>query len=490
MSFPLNICLFYNKMAFCCSRLFSYIRIILFIFSHLVYFINQVMQNKSLFNISVPVKILVTAIAFFFFNSGVVKASVIDPYEEQKNAMDAVNVAIRAIKRTNLKAVLSSLNQLQQIPYDQVADPLSILHAFVNGIGDGRENFMFLALKNAIFIEMRRMAQQVFQAVVKREKFVTPRTKAATLEKLNGFRKVLDPRNEPCASVMKNIDYIICVVDVLPENDSIAWDSLRVVASIVQAVAQKKISALKDAAAIIYQRGKELYEGTLLTQISAVEVLGISFLEQGDRRAFNQLVTFYNSTKLPAVQYEILKIFGKLTRMHYGNEPGGNRYGMKDDAYKAFTILLEAVQSTKFFPFPKLWWVRCAAAEELTLLEYRLKDANARKTVQRYLQELAVKEEKQAKKILRRLSRKVGQESTSDYVLCALNNSQDVYAIVSLQAQLETTKEVVKSNDQMLEEIYKDQKEILKLLKRSTIQTVTKKANTSSRRRRTVKSVR
>ncbi|MCP3659118.1 MAG: hypothetical protein GY830_01890 [Bacteroidetes bacterium] len=363
-----------------------------------------------------------------------IKNEVPAKYEFQKEAMNYVSLIINAIKKTDYEKAIFGLRQLKTIDFSNVASPLSLLYELINGIGDGREDFLVLGFKHVLFSEIRRIAQNVFQNVVNKKRYVALNTKNNTLERLKSFKKNLDPKREACAGVIKNIDYIIAVVEKLPENNSKIWELLVFTSNIISVITKKDSDALKNILKTIHQKSKQIYFGNLLNQITIIEATAQLILNSNHPELFEELLYFYKNTNIPEVKYEIIKAFGKISRMYYGGDINNKNFA--DPAYKSFEMLLKIANSSKTLSISSLWWLRCAAAEELILLEHKLKDQNAKRTVERYLKDLQKKEEKKSKKILFKIGKKIGKDSSNEYVLCVLKNRNQIYNIKLIKDSL------------------------------------------------------
>ncbi len=389
-------------------------------------------------------------------------------YEFQKNAMKHVSLIINAIKKTDYDKAISGLRQLKTINFDNVTSPLSLLYDLINGIGDGREDFLVLGFKHVLFLEIRRIAQNVFQTIVKQKKYVSINTKNNTLERLKSIKKNLDPRKEACAGIMKDIDYIIAVVEKLPENNSEIWELLIFTSNLISIITKKDTDALKSILKTVHKKTKQIYFGNLLNQITIIEATSEILLNYNHPELFNELLYFYKNTNIPEVKYEIIKTFGKISRMYYGGDINNKKFA--DPAYKSFELLLKVVNSQKTLSIASLWWIRCAAAEELILLEHKLKDPNAKKTVERYLKELQKKEESKNKKFLFRIGKKIGKDSSSEYVLCVLKNREQIYNMKLINDSLKNinseNNKVYLSMEDMLIKSLENQNVIIEKLKK------------------------
>ncbi len=386
-------------------------------------------------------------------------------HDLQKLAMSYVSTVIDGIKTTDYNKSIWGLSQINNLPFERISSPLSLLYDLVNGIGEGREDFMILSFKNLFFLNLRKISQGVFRSVVKNKKYVSPETRDSTMKKLKSLRNNLDPKKEACSSILNNIDYVINVVEILPQNGSIVWESFKFLYCAIMVVAKKDVESLKYILKTIYNKSKALYSSSLLNQITVVEALSNAILSQNRTELFKKIIEIYKNTKLPGVKYNILKLCGKITREYYSGNIKNEEFS--DIAYKSFELLLNAASTNKNFPLPAFWQIRCGAAEELILLENRLKDVNAKKTVNRYLKNLEKKESYHANKFLNKLGRKIGTGSAHAYVLNVLRNREQIYTmnIVREQAESIEIEAVDNSYSGILERLLKNQNKILELLK-------------------------
>lgn len=386
-----------------------------------------------------------------------------DRHNTQKEAMEYVQTVKEGIQSTDYPKVMWGLQQLSSVSFDKVTSPLSLVYDLVAALENGREDFMVLELKKMFTLQLRKVVQEIFLTIVKAEKYVTEDTKKNTLAKLTAFKNLLDPHKEPCISILQDFEYCINIISLLDENKSKKAEAASFVYNAIQVAVNKDVNALQALGEMVFDKLKTAYQKSLAEQIAAVEALGNMAIQTGDKKAFEELLTIYKNTKFGEVQYEAIRIFGKIARLHYGGNKDNKMFD--DVAYPCFSILIEAIKPTPLFELKTNQSLpRVAATEELILLENRL-DKSSQKTLATYLGQLKATEQEKLKSKKRIIGGKIGVTKNTTKVLCALDNSGEVFRLAFIEGEANWT--APEDTNQKLEKILKKQEEILGILVKS-----------------------
>ena len=144
-----------------------------------------------------------------FGEEGKINLSFAEKTKLQKEVMLYTRSVINGIKNTDYKKTIWGLSKLAESDLDNIIAPLSISYELINGISNGREDFMNIGFKDLYFKQLKKISQQIFKSVIKNRTYVSEQTKKKTINRLKDFRKNLNPSKEACSSAMSNINYII-----------------------------------------------------------------------------------------------------------------------------------------------------------------------------------------------------------------------------------------------------------------------------------------
>ena len=285
--------------------------------------------------------------------------------------MTYVQNILKGIKTTDFTLAMDNLKLLKQIPFEKLSAPLSLLYDLINGISDGREDFINSGFRELLYHDIRLVAQQVFISIASSHKYVSKKTKSKTLDTLFKLQKNLNPNNDICHQAFLNLQYAIFVIEALPENKDVVWDSLMLLFTTLKIIATRDGESIKYFSEVILNNLNEIKNKSILEQISIVDSLEYIILEKKQINKFKKIYNLYLTTNSIYVKSKIILFMGKLCRLYYG---GYLSQDFSNIAYKSFTKLLEIVSSRSKVVVDKSWLIKCSALEMLILLENRLKD--------------------------------------------------------------------------------------------------------------------
>lgn len=370
----------------------------------------------------------------------------------------------QGVIKTHYAQVLGALQKLDDaavLPTDQLVDPLTPLYELLKSLNvEGREYFLVPELKLYIAQVARRFAQRIYVSVHKKKQPVAKATKANMLKRLKTTLSLLNPKQMPVAPVISHIRYVQAVVENLPDNTNQLKEDAQLLFSLVQLAIEPDIAAGGAILQTIVEKGKQIYRGKMVAEVTAAEVLGKQVIAQAAPQTLAALDELYETSKFQETKYAVIRVWGQITRTYYGSpatqpvDPQASK-----QAYTAYNRLIKIAKSKDIVSSP--WYIQCAAITELMLLQHLL-GPPFDKIVGQYLEEITVLTPKQssAGRFLRLWNRGKGQLSTQ--VQCLLEHRDIVFRMGNLEYY-----EVVMPQDDTsaaLERIEQQQKRIMKHL--------------------------
>jgi hypothetical protein len=392
-------------------------------------------------------------------------------YSIQSKATELAQYVGQSVIKTNYGHLVRALQQLddaQLLPVDQLVDPLTPLYELTKALNvAGREYFLVPELKLYIAQVAYRFAQRMYLSVYEKKRPVAAETKTAMLKHLDTTLSLLDPSKEPVTAVIFHLRYVRAVVENLPDSTSGLQANTYLLLRLIKAVIEQNAEAGVDVLEILVSKGKQIYRGKLVEEITAVEVLVKALLRYGEQQAFLDLIDLYKETGFEETQYAIMRALGALSRAYYGEQSiDSSNEEVPQQAFTAFSTLIE-VATPKDLKQNDSYYVKCAAVIELILLQ-NLLDPQHSKVVERYLEDIAKNDKKTPKSWFARLIAKISGTSQPSPVQCILEHRDVIFRMANI-GQQHIAEVPQDSINAALERIELQQKRILEQLKICTI---------------------
>lgn len=318
----------------------------------------------------------------------------------QTKAMKLIKRAEAAVHETDAEALTKAVRGLLTIDFQETEAPLSLLIALCDAlIQQGREDFLTPIRKTIGSILMKKMAAQTYMRFIKKGRYAFPDTKKDALKKLQNLKDITDPYQEPCGDTIQNLNYVIAIVRLLPENSSKVQAGVNILFHVFKAIYEQDGDSIGEVWSFLKRRAKAIYTASLVEQISLVWFLKALVLrgERGSSEAFEGLLRIHEHTNLAGVMAETVSTFLEIALTYYGAADNEEPFVTDKQAYIAFKQVLEATKKSSRFKLGDKWLVKNLAVEGLIVLQHTIpKQHNG--VIKGYLHKIKNDEKKKGKK--------------------------------------------------------------------------------------------